>query len=89
MAHPSRLCIVDELSKNGEKCVCDLMKMIGVEMSTVSRHLSVLKEAGLLRDEKRGQMVYYSLCMERVLSFVDCMESVTKCNAKSQQERLN
>jgi len=89
MAHASRLFIVDELSKNGEKCVCELTEMIGADTSTVSRHLSVLKGAGLLRDEKRGQMVYYSLCVKCVLSFFDCIESVMECNAKSQQELLN
>lgn len=89
MAHASRLFIVDELSRNGEKCVCDLTEMIGADMSTVSRHLSVLKGAGLLRDEKRGQMVYYSLCVKCVLSFFDCIESVMECNAKSQREMLN
>ena len=89
MAHASRLFIVDELSRNGEKCVCELTEMIGADMSTVSRHLSVLKGAGLLRDEKRGQMVYYSLCVKCVLSFFDCIESVMECNAKSQQELLN
>jgi len=89
MAHASRLFIVDELSKNGEKCVCELTEMIGADTSTVSRHLSVLKGAGLLRDAKRGQMVYYSLCVKCVLSFFDCIESVMECNAKSQQELLN
>ena len=89
MAHASRLFIVDELSRNGEKCVCELTEMIGADMSTVSRHLSVLKGAGLLRDEKRGPMVYYNLSMKCVLSFFDCIESVMKSNAKSQQKLLN
>jgi ArsR family transcriptional regulator len=40
MAHPSRLFIVDELSR-GERCVCELTEMIGADMSTVSKHLSM------------------------------------------------
>ena len=88
MAHPARLFIVDELSKNGERCVCELTEMVGTDMSTVSRHLAVLKGAGLVADEKRGQMVYYRLRVKCVLNFFDCIESVMACNAKSQQELL-
>ena len=53
LAHPTRLFIVDELSR-GERCVCELTDMIGVEMPTVSRHLGVLRSAGIIDDEKRG-----------------------------------
>ena len=88
MAHPARLFIVDELSKNGERCVCDLTEMIGTDMSTVSRHLSQLKDAGIVEVEKRGQMVFYRLRVKCILNFFDCVESVIKCNAKSQQELL-
>jgi DNA-binding transcriptional ArsR family regulator len=88
MAHPARLFIVDELSRNGERCVCELTEMVGTDMSTVSRHLAVLKGAGLVEDEKRGQMVYYRLRVKCVLDFFDCIENVMACNAKSQQELL-
>ena len=88
MAHPARLLIVDELSKNGERCVCELTEMVGTDMSTVSRHLTQLKQAGLIEDEKRGQMVFYKLRVKCVLNFFDCIESVMACNAKSQQELL-
>jgi DNA-binding transcriptional ArsR family regulator len=83
---PSEL--ADELSTAGERCVCELTGMIGSDMSTVSRHLAVLKGAGLVEDEKRGQMVFYRLRMKCILSFFDCIESVMACNAKSQQELL-
>ncbi|MGI6417709.1 MAG: ArsR/SmtB family transcription factor [Thermoguttaceae bacterium] len=88
MAHPARLMIVDELSKRGERCVCELTEMIGTDMSTVSRHLAQLKHAGLIEDEKRGQMVFYRVRVKCVLDFFDCIESVIKCNARSQQELL-
>jgi ArsR family transcriptional regulator len=88
MAHPARLFIVDELSKNGERCVCDLTEMIGTDMSTVSRHLAQLKDAGIVEVEKRGQMVFYRLRVKCILNFFDCVESVIKCNAKIQQELL-
>jgi DNA-binding transcriptional ArsR family regulator len=81
MAHPSRLFIVDELS-SGERCVCELTEMIGVDMSTVSRHLSILKNAGIVDDDKRGSTVYYCLKVPCVLDFVKCVESVMKCNIR-------
>ena len=75
MAHPTRLYIVDVLSE-GERCVRDLTEMVGADMSTVSRHLSVLRGVGIVRDDKRGAEVYYSLRMECVLGFFDCVEAV-------------
>ena len=88
LAHPARLLIVDELSKHGERCVCELTEMIGSDMSTVSRHLAQLKGAGLVEDEKRGQMVFYRLRVPCLLSFFDCIESVMECNAKRHQELM-
>lgn len=88
MAHPARLFMLDELSKHGERCVCELTEMVGTDMSTVSRHLAQLKQAGLVEDEKRGQMVFYRLRVPCALDFFGCIESVIKCNAKSQQELL-
>ena len=74
MAHPSRLLIIDELSQ-GEKCVNELTKLVGADASTVSKHLSVMKNAGVVADEKRGTMVYYSLRVPCILNFFGCVES--------------
>jgi ArsR family transcriptional regulator len=75
LAHPTRLFIVDELAR-GERCVCELTELIGVEMPTVSRHLSQLRHAGLVEDEKRGAMVFYRLRVPCVLNFFKCVEAV-------------
>jgi ArsR family transcriptional regulator len=88
MAHPTRLFIVDELAKNGERCVCELTEMVGADMSTVSRHLAILKGVGIIEDDKRGAQVYYRLRVRCVLNFFECVESVLKCNAKDQQRLL-
>ena len=88
MAHPTRLFIVDQLSGDVEKCVCELTEMVGADMSTVSKHLAILKEAGIVQDEKRGSQVYYTLRVKCVLNFFNCVESVLKCNAKGQQALL-
>lgn len=89
MAHPTRLFIVDELAQNGEKCVCELTEMIEADMSTVSRHLAVLKGAGILEDEKRGSMVFYRLRVQCIVKFFECVESVITCNAQDQQRLLS
>lgn len=75
MAHPSRLLIIDELNK-GERCVCELTELVGSDTSTVSKHLAVMKNAGIVADEKRGTMVYYSLRVPCILNFFGCVESV-------------
>ncbi len=88
LAHPARLLIVDELSQVEERCVCELTEMIGSDMSTVSRHLAVLKNAGLIVDQKRGQMVFYRLRVKCLLKFFECVESVLACRARDQHELL-
>lgn len=85
MAHPTRLFVVDELARNGERCVCELTEMIGVDMSTVSRHLAILKNAGIIEDDKRGAQVYYQLRCPCITDFFDCIETVLKRNAKDQR----
>lgn len=83
MAHPTRLYLVDVLSKD-EKCVQELTDLIGADMSTVSRHLGVLKSAGLIEGSKRGAQIYYRLRVPCVLNFFDCVESVIKVTASEQ-----
>lgn len=82
MAHPTRMFIVDELSRSGERCVCELTEMVGADISTVSKHLSLLKNAGIIAHEKRGNQVYYSLRVPCILDFFRCVESVLESNAE-------
>ena len=88
LAHPARLAIVDELEARGERCVCELTELIGSDMSTVSRHLSQLKAAGIVEDEKRGKMIFYRLRVKCLTNFFGCIESVVRNNAKCQQDLL-
>ena len=88
LAHPARLLIVDELAQHEERCVCELTEVVGSDMSTVSRHLTQLKEAGIVEDEKRGQMVFYRMRVPCLLNFFECVESVIRNNVTSQQELL-
>jgi ArsR family transcriptional regulator len=88
MAHPTRLFLVDELGRSGERCVCELTEMVGADMSTVSRHLAILKSAGIVEDERRGAQVFYRLRVQCVLDFFECVKSVMECNVRSQRRML-
>jgi ArsR family transcriptional regulator len=73
LGHPARLEIVKSLFA-GERCVCELVGIAGLGWSSVSRHLAVLKAAGVLADEKRGMQVFYRLCLPCVAGFIQCLE---------------
>lgn len=75
LAHPSRLAMVQALQE-GEQCVCDLRDLVKADLSTVSKHLSVLRAAGIVDMEKRGQNVFYRLRCSCLLSFLDCVDSL-------------
>lgn len=77
MAHPARLLIIEKLSQQ-EHCVCELTEMIGADTSTVSKHLAVLKNAGVVTDKKKSQMVYYSLAMPCTVNFLSCLDKVIR-----------
>jgi ArsR family transcriptional regulator len=83
MAHPTRLFIVDELSRK-ERCVRELTEMIGSDVSTVSKHLSILRNAGIVHVEKRGANVFYRLRVPCVLNFFSCVEKVLASTAEDQ-----
>jgi ArsR family transcriptional regulator len=75
LGHPTRLRIVEKLA-DGEQCVCDCLEMFDIDISTLSRHLSVLKNAGIIRDERRGKNIFYSLTCPCIVSMFECMEEV-------------
>ncbi len=77
LAHPSRLAMVESLA-DGERCVCELQELVGSDISTVSKHLALLKSAGIVCDRKQGQWVYYSLRTPCIMAFLDCIEAVMK-----------
>lgn len=77
LAHPTRLFIVDFLV-GGEKCVCEIVEQVGVDISTISKHLSVMKNAGLVEDEKRGLNVFYKLICPCISNLFTCLEDIKK-----------
>ncbi len=87
LSHPSRLLMLDALAE-GEMCVCDLTKLVGADQSTVSKHLAVLKQAGIVEDRKEGSMTFYSLKLCCLQGFWECVESVLRDNLKEQRAAL-
>ena len=86
LAHPTRLFMVEELSR-GERCVCELRDMVGADISTISKHLSLLKAAGIVADDKRGLQVFYRLKTPCVLGFFDCVEQVQEAVTPTKRTR--
>jgi ArsR family transcriptional regulator, arsenate/arsenite/antimonite-responsive transcriptional repressor len=74
LGDPTRLRIV-KLLEGGELCVCQLMAVLGMGQSRISRHLSILKEAGLIEDRRAGKWVHYRLCCR------DASQRVCSCFA--------
>ncbi len=87
LGHPTRLLIAEELGQ-GERCVCEFVDMTEVDYSTISRHLAVMKQAGLVEDEKRGKQVFYRLRVPCVLNFMECVEEVIRSGAEEQINML-
>ena len=87
MAHPSRLLMLEAM-EGEERCVCELTELVGADQSTVSKHLGVLKQAGLVEDRKEGVMVYYRVKVCCLQGFWDCIEGVLAENLKAQQAAL-
>ena len=75
LANPTRLFLVEELCRD-ERCVCDLAEMVGADVSTVSRHLALLRQAGIVEDEKRGKQVFYRLRVGCTLDFTSCASAI-------------
>jgi len=73
LGHPTRLWIVEQLA-DGEHCVCEFVEAVGVDFSTISQHLAILKRAGVIEDDKRGKSVFYRLVCPCILSMLSCLE---------------
>ena len=85
LAHPVRLWMAEQLA-GGERCVCEFVDELDLDFSTVSKHLAVLRQAGIVEDDKRGKQVFYRLRVPCVLNFMHCVEEVLLRNAERHME---
>ena len=77
LANETRLMIVDRLS-DGECQVGELVRLIGADQSTVSKHLAILRGAGVVDDDRRGNTVFYRLVTPCVVNFFSCASRVLR-----------
>lgn len=75
LGHPTRLWIVEQLA-DGEKCVCEFVEAVDVDFSTISKHLSVLRHAGIVDMEKRGKQIFYKLTLPCLLNSLSCIDTL-------------
>lgn len=80
LGHPTRLWMAERLAA-GELCVCELLADVNVDFSTISKHLAVLRQAGVVTSEKRGKQVYYRLKVPCILNMMPCVETVVQDSA--------
>jgi ArsR family transcriptional regulator len=78
LAHPTRLKILDLLASAEELCVCEIVKELQIDQPTVSKHLSILKNAGIIDSRKEGLMVLYKLRIPCVQDFFRCVDNIIK-----------
>jgi len=87
LAHPSRLLMLDALAQD-ELCVLDLTELVGSDQSTVSKHLGVLRQAGVVAPRKDGTTTYYRLKVPCLEGFWGCIETVLSRSLEEQREAL-
>ncbi len=87
LANPIRLFIIEELQKE-EKSVSDFNELLHIDISTISRHLSILKNTGVIDSEKKGTKVIYRLKIPCVVNFLTCVQSVLKEKIEEQQKLI-
>jgi DNA-binding transcriptional ArsR family regulator len=88
MGHSARLLVIDELGK-GERNVAELTALVGLDISTVSKHLTTLRNAGIVASDKRGAQVYYRLQVPCILNFFGCVEAVMRSTAEEQARLIS
>ncbi len=88
LSHPVRLRVIDFLLEQNEACVCDISEAISEGQSTTSKHLAVLKDAGVLSSRKDGLMVFYRLETPCVRNFFQCIDEVLLTDMQGRQRVL-
>ena len=82
LGHPVRLQIIDLLSRyGGQICVCDVESQFMLKQPTISHHVKILRKAGLINSERRGQWLYYSAVPQRLEEISHLLTSFAEAEA--------
>ena len=88
LANLTRICIMEKL-REGPHSVSQLSERVRSDISTVSKHLSILKSAGLIEDKKEGTSVYYSLTTDSILEILASIDVVIRRNYEQYRNFFN
>ena len=77
IAHPMRIAILNHLEDGKHLTVTEIHELLGIEQSTTSHHLGILKDKGVLCSKREGKNTFYFLKHERLSSIVDCISQCT------------
>ncbi len=81
VAHPARMAIIELLDFGRRLTVTELFEALGMEQAVVSHHLSLLRDRGVLRQEREGKHMYYSLRHARLVDVVRCVRGCCEVEA--------
>jgi DNA-binding transcriptional ArsR family regulator len=87
LGQPTRLQIL-ELLKEGERCVCEIFPAINQEQANVSKHLSILKQAGILESRKDGLRILYRLRTPEIMNLLTGVSKLLKAQAREQHHLM-
>jgi len=87
LAHPVRVLIVDALT-DGDRCVCELNALVDIDQSNISRHLAVLKRAGIVSERRDGMRVFHHLDTPCILKAFECAVEVVNTSAKRRNKSI-
>lgn len=76
LAHPVRLGIMRRLAQEPETCACDFTDVFAVSQPTISQHLKVLREAGLVQTRRRGTQICYSTRPDSIVRLHDVLDDI-------------
>lgn len=86
LAHPLRVAVFEALVE-GEKTVSELVQLLGTKDANTSRHLAIMRSAGLLKTRKEGLNVYYSIKLLCLISMLSCLDD-SVCNLADEQGKI-
>ena len=78
MAHPVRISIIGFLEEGGGRTVTDIHNLIGIEQSTASHHLGILKDKGVLGSRREGKNTYYFVKTDKIITLLNCIGDCCK-----------
>lgn len=87
LAHPVRVLIVNTLTER-DHCVCKLNDLADIDQSNISRHLAILKKAGIVSDRREGMRVFYHLETPCILKAFECAVEVVRADTKRRNQSL-